>query len=56
MGARYPQRTEKNIRAPGTEITDSCELPCECWESDLDLLKEWPMLLTTEASLHFLFF
>ena len=31
--------------------TDSCELPCGCWELNLGLLKEQPGLLTTESSL-----
>lgn len=31
-------------------ITDSCELPCGCWESNLGPLEEQSMLLTTEPS------
>ena len=29
----------------------SCELPCGCWELNLDPLEEQPVLLTTEPSL-----
>jgi hypothetical protein len=32
------------IGFPGTEITDSCELPCGCWELNPDLLEEQPAL------------
>ena len=35
----------------GTGITDDCELPCWCWEPNLDPLEEQSMLLTTEPSL-----
>ena len=38
-------------RCPGTGITDSCGLPCGCWELNLDPLEEQPVLLTTEPSL-----
>ena len=39
------------IRSPGTGVTDSRELPCGCWELNLDPLEEQPVLLTTEPSL-----
>jgi hypothetical protein len=30
--------------SPRTHVTDSCELPCKCWELNLDCLEEQPML------------
>jgi hypothetical protein len=39
------------VRSPETGVTDSCELPCWCWELNLDPLEEQPVLLTTEPSL-----
>lgn len=39
-----------------TGVTDSCELPCECWELNLDPLEEQPVLLTTKPSLQPFFF
>lgn len=46
--AWYPERTKEGLRFPGTEVTNSCELPCVCWESNLDHLEEHPVLMTTE--------
>jgi hypothetical protein len=46
-----PRQSEEYNRFSGTGVTDSCELPCGCWEWNLAPLKEWPMLLTTEPSL-----
>jgi len=34
-----------------TGIPDSCELPCGCWELNLDPLEEQSVLLSTEPSL-----
>jgi hypothetical protein len=36
---------------PGTRVPDRCELPCGCWEPNLDSLQEQPVLFTTEPSL-----
>ena len=36
--------------SPGTEVTDSCKLPCGCWDSNAGALKEQPKLLTSEPS------
>jgi hypothetical protein len=41
----------EGARSPGTEVTDSCELPCGCWELNLGPLEEQPVLLTMEPSL-----
>ena len=35
---------------PGTGVTDSCELPCGCWELNPGPLEEQPVLLTAEPS------
>ena len=35
----------------GSEVTDSCELPCWYWELNSGLLEEQPVLLTAEPSL-----
>jgi hypothetical protein len=36
---------------PGTGLTDSCKLPCGCWELNLSPLKDQPMpILTMEPS------
>ena len=43
----------KCVRFPGTGITDSCKLPCGCWELNQVPLKEQPMVLTAEPSLQF---
>ena len=39
------------LEYPGTGITDSYELSCGCWEMNLGLLKQQPVLLITEPSL-----
>jgi hypothetical protein len=36
----------EDIRAPGTGISDSCELPCACWELNLSPLEVQSVLLT----------
>lgn len=41
------KRSAESIRSPW--VTDGYEQPCECWESNLGLLQEWQMLLTTPA-------
>jgi hypothetical protein len=46
-------RSEVVIRVPGTGVTDVCGSACGCWELNLCLLGELPMLvvLTSELSL-----
>jgi hypothetical protein len=40
------------VRVSDVGVTDSCELPCGCWELNLGgPLEEQPVLLTTESSL-----
>jgi hypothetical protein len=39
------------VTSPGTGVTDSYELPCGCWEFNLDFSKGQPVLVTTEPSL-----
>jgi hypothetical protein len=46
--------TRGTIRTPGTGVTDSCELLCRCWESNLGPLEEQPVLLVSEPSLRVL--
>ena len=38
---------------PGTEVTDGCKTPCECWKLLQGLLEEKLVLLTTEISHQF---
>lgn len=45
------QKSEKGIRYPGTEVTDSCELPDGCWEANLGPLPEQQLLLTAKPFL-----
>lgn len=43
------QRSEEDFRAPGTEVADGCESPCECWEPVLlSNEHEQPLLLSNE--------
>ena len=42
---------EEGIGSPGTGVTDSCELPCGCWELNPGPLEEQSVLLTTGPSL-----
>ena len=46
-----PVDSEKDIRSPGTEVTDGCEPSCGCWELNPSPLQEHPVLLTTEKNL-----
>ena len=39
------------VRAPGNGVTDSCELPCGCWDLNPGPLGEQPVRLTAESSL-----
>ena len=40
----------RGCQIPGTGGRDSCELPCWCWELNLDPLEEQSVLLTAEPS------
>lgn len=42
----------EGIRSRGTGVRNSFELPCECWDLNLDPQEEQPVLLTDETSLH----
>ena len=46
MSTWYRQKLEEGVRPPGNGVTDSCELPCGCWESNPHPLEEQPLLLT----------
>ena len=41
------RRPEEGVGSPGTGITDGCEPPCGCWESNPGPLEEQPVLLPT---------
>jgi hypothetical protein len=41
----------EGVGSAGMGVTDSCELPCGCWELNPCLLEEQPVLLITEPSL-----
>ena len=41
----------EGVRSPGTGFSDSCELPCGCWELNPGPLEEQSVLLTAEPSL-----
>jgi hypothetical protein len=38
---------KKKKKKKNPEVSDHCEVPCECWESKLSSLGEEPVLLTT---------
>lgn len=40
----------KVVRSSGTRVTDICELPWGCWESNPGLLEEQPVLWATRVS------
>ncbi|ERE74288.1 E3 ubiquitin-protein ligase [Cricetulus griseus] len=42
---------QEAVGSSGTGVTDSCELPCGCWELNPGPLEEEPGLLTTEPYL-----
>lgn len=44
-------RDQKRASDPETGVTDGCEQPYQCWESNLVLLEEQSMFLTPEPSL-----
>jgi hypothetical protein len=41
----------EGVRSLGTRVTDSCELPCGCWEFNPGPLEEQSVVLTAEPSL-----
>jgi hypothetical protein len=41
----------EGVGSPETEVTDSCEPSCGCWEWKLGPLKEQPVFLAAEPSL-----
>ena len=54
MCAWCPWKPEKGIGFPGTEVTDDCDPPCGCWESNPDPLGMEPVLLISEPSVQHL--
>jgi hypothetical protein len=40
----------EGVGSPGNGVTDSCELPCGCWEMNLSPMDEQLMLLTAGPS------
>jgi hypothetical protein len=51
---QWSRRPEEGSRFLGTPMTDGCEPPSGCWESNPGALEEQPMLfLTPESSLWF---
>ena len=51
------EEARRGVRSPGTGITDSCELPCGCWQLNAGPLQEQQVLkpLSNLSSFHFLF-
>lgn len=47
--------SEDSVRSPESEVIDSYELSCGCWESSPRLLEVQPRLLTGEPSLQLAF-
>lgn len=45
------QGGQKRASDPDTGVTDGCEQPYRCWESNLVLLEEQSMFLTPDPSL-----
>jgi hypothetical protein len=41
----------EDVESPGTGVTDSCELPCRCWELKPGPLEAQSVLLTVDSSL-----
>ena len=41
---------KRALRSPGPGVTDSCELPRECWKSNSGPLEEQSVLLIGEPS------
>ena len=51
MHAWYPRRPEEGTGSPEIGVTDGCELPCRCWESNPSPLQKQQVLLTAEPTL-----
>lgn len=49
-GTHVLQKSEENIRSPGTIITGDCELLCGCWELNPGPLQELQVPLTAEPT------
>lgn len=44
--AWYLRRPKEGVGSPATEVRDLCELPCRCWEPNLDpLQKQYALLI-----------
>ena len=43
----YRVQKGKDTESPGTQVKDSCEPLCGCWEVNPGPLEEHPVLLTT---------
>ena len=41
----------EGVESPGTGVTESCELPCGCWDLNPGPLEEQPVFLSAESSL-----
>lgn len=50
---QYLSMPEEGNESPGTGATDGYQLPCGCWELNMDPLQKEQVLLTTEPSLCF---
>jgi hypothetical protein len=40
MCVQCPQRSEEDVRSPGTGMADDCDPPCVYWELNPGLLQE----------------
>ena len=47
----WPACVGEDVRFSGAGVTGSCELPCKWLDLNISILKEQPVLLTTEPSL-----
>lgn len=48
---RWHSMSDDGFLPPETVATESWELPCECWESNLSPVEEHPVFLAAEKSL-----
>jgi hypothetical protein len=46
-----PKKPGAGVGSPGIGVTEGCELPCGCWESNLRPLEEQPVLSIPELTL-----
>jgi hypothetical protein len=51
MHALCLYRPEEGVRSPKAGVTNGCDLPYGCWQSNLSPLGEQSIILHTEASL-----